>query len=90
MVLAIASGGAGHGHYVFARLLFPLPILAARFTGGSITLPLILAAFAQFPLYGYMIDWSVSTKRYLWSIVIVAVHLIAVGACFGGAVPNFS
>lgn len=32
--LAILSGGAGHGTYLFARLLFPYAMLLTRLTGG--------------------------------------------------------
>jgi hypothetical protein len=54
LLVAAISGGAGHGHYVFARLLFPIPMLLARLTGDTISLPSVALALAQFSLYGLL------------------------------------
>ena len=52
-VLAIASAGAGHGHYEFARLFFPYSMLLTRLAGDTITPPLMALALAEFPCTGW-------------------------------------
>src|SRR5215831_5989879 len=59
-LLAVASGGAGHGNYLFARVLFPYTMLLTRLT-ETVTLPLIVLGLAQFPLYGAVV--SLATSR---------------------------
>ena len=49
LLLAIGSGGAGHGDYFWAKVLFPFTLLSARVL-GSITGPFIALAIVQFPL----------------------------------------
>lgn len=92
VVLAVASGGAGHGHYSLARLFYPYTMLLTRLAGDSITPPLVALALAQFPLYGAAIGLASPRKRLLGTIVgtISTVHVMACCACFGGAIPNFS
>jgi hypothetical protein len=91
-ILAIVSGGAGHGHYEFARLLFPFTMLLTRVTEDKITIPLIVLALAQFPLYGASI--GICAARPWLAFVIGGVlfigHLIAAAFCFSGVIPNFS
>jgi hypothetical protein len=91
-VLAIASAGAGHGHYEFARLFFPYSMLLTRLTGHTITDPLIALALAQFPLYGVAVGLAVSKGRAWWcAVALLAVaHAIAVVLCFSGMIFNFS
>jgi hypothetical protein len=93
MFLAIASGGAGHGGYEFARLFFPYSMLLTLAAGDTITDPLIALAWAQFPVYGLVLAVaalsSMKTFRFA-SIGIGALHAIAAIACFSGAIPNFS
>jgi hypothetical protein len=86
----IASGGMGHGHYLTARALFPIPLLLARFNGGSVDGILIVAVLLQFPVYGAIIGWLRGFRRLVGSLAIVAVHFCAAAACFSGAVPSFS
>jgi len=68
-LLALGSAGAGHGDYVFAKLLFPafmLPPLGL----------LIWLALAQYPLYGWIIDWTRQRKQARRGTAIVAaLHL---------------
>lgn len=47
-------------------------------------------ALLQFPLYGGLLGWSRSHKSYGALIVLGFLHLAATGACFSGALPNFS
>lgn len=90
--LAIASAGAGHGHYEFARLFFPYSMLLTRLTGDTITPPLIVLALAQFPLYGLAVGLAAWKGRVAWFAVaiLVVAHAIAVALCFSGKIPNFS
>jgi|SRR5580698_6835202 hypothetical protein len=91
LILAIASGGAGHGHYEFARLFFPYTMLLTRFTGDAITLPLIILALAQFPLYGGIIGLCRGAIRAASAAILIFVaHAVAAAGCFSGAIPNFS
>jgi hypothetical protein len=82
--LAVASGGAGHGGYGFARLFFPYSMLLTLMANDRITNPLIAIAWAQFPVYGLLFAVaalnSMKTFRIV-SIVIGIVHLIAVIIC---------
>jgi hypothetical protein len=92
LALAVASAGAGHGDYSFARLLFPWTMLLTRAQGDVITRPLLTLALAQFPLYGALIGATLSSGR-TRTITIVAIglfHAIADAICFSGALPNFS
>jgi hypothetical protein len=92
MFLAAASGGAGHGRYVLARLLYPYSMLLTRLASDTISTPLIALALAQFPLYGAIIGLEFSRPRSRGTLVcaIVACHLLVAGACFSGLIPNFS
>jgi hypothetical protein len=90
-ILAIASGGLGHGHYEFARLFFPYTMLLTLFAGNTITLPLIALALAQFPIYGAIIGLSVQRRRVraIGAIMLIA-HALAAALCFSDLIPNFS
>lgn len=94
--LALLSSGAGHGHYEFARLFFPYTMLLTRLANDTITVPLIVLALVQFPLYGAVVGVAIS-KRPVARLVgcvavllIVVAHTTAVVKCFSGAIPNFS
>jgi hypothetical protein len=91
LFLAIVSAGAGHGHYEFARLFFPYTLLLTRLTGNTISLPLILLALAQFPLYGGLIGLCRDAKRAAFAALLIFVaHAAAAAVCFSGVIPNFS
>jgi hypothetical protein len=91
-MLAVQSGGAGHGCYEFAGLFFPYTMLLTRLTGDTITLPLIALALAQFPMYGAAIGMCARRRwvaiRVSWVLLIA--HAVAVVFCFSGLIPNFS
>jgi hypothetical protein len=93
MFLAVASSGAGHGGYEFAKLLFPYSMLLTLTTGNTITDPLIAMAWTQFPVYGLLLAGAALNSsralRYA-SIGIGTLHAIGVIACFSGLIPNFS
>ena len=87
---AIVSGGAGHGQYVAARALFPVPMVMTYYQGDRIGLLSISLALVQFPFYGGLIGWALARKAYVAIVAVVAIHLVAASLCFSGAVPNFS
>ncbi len=90
-MLAVASAGAGHGHYEAARALFPYTMLLTRLTGDTVVLPLIGLALVQFPLYGVALGLAAGKGRLaLTLLALLAAHSVAVAACFSGAIPNFS
>ncbi len=92
IILAILSGGAGHGDYAFARLLFPYTMLLTLAQGDTISLPLRVLALIQFPSYGAIAGFSVSISKNKWLIplILTVIHLVFVIACFSGVLPNFS
>jgi hypothetical protein len=87
---AIVSSGGGHGHYVAARALFPVPMLMTFYQGDRIGLLSISLALVQFPFYGGVVGWALARKAYVALVGLVAMHLVAAGLCFSGAVPNLS
>lgn len=90
LLLAIGSGGAGHGDYFYAKLLYPYTMLLAL-GEGTIWLPAILLAVFQFPLYGLI--YSLAAKRRkqaIAAIVLVIAHALAVILCLQLADPNYS
>ena len=92
LILAILSAGAGHGNYAFACLMFPYTMLLTPVADNRITLPLILIALFQFPLYGALIGWFWSSKEIaiVMAAVITILHVTSAWICFWGVLPNFS
>ena len=88
--LAVMSGGAGHGHYTFARLFFPFPMVLSALV-GSIELPFLGIAVIQFPLYGLILDTFRARGRFLsGALALTAFHLVFLLLCFTRIVSNFS
>lgn len=77
LFLAMLSGGAGHGNYVAAKALYPLPMLLAQWM-DVIATPSLVLALLQFPLYGFI------SGRFgpAGAIVSLIVHFIAIVLCF--------
>jgi len=86
---AIVSGGAGHGTYIAASVLFPFSMLLTRLE-GSIGLIGMAVGVLQFPLYGAVAGPAVAVRINSYFFPLTTVHLIAVLACFSGLLPNFS
>ena len=86
LILAVISGGAGHGHYEFARLLFPFTMLLTRLAENRITLPLVMIAFIQFPCYGAIVGGYASQRRKILVVsgLIFLAHAVAAATCFLG------
>lgn len=89
LFLAVASAGAGHGDYVLTRILFPFSMLMTLAEGriGAIGISL---ALLQYPLYGALIGFFMTTKLFRVIYALLAIHIIAVFACFSGVLVNFS
>ena len=84
--LALYSAGSGHGDYVLARLLYPVPMLATLLTDTTITGLSIGLAALQFPLYGAFVAGS---GRFRW-LGLGVFHGVATVAAFSGALASFS
>lgn len=86
---AMLSGGAGHGDYVAARLLFPVPMLLTLVEGEIGTL-VMFVGLVQFPVYGGLLGWAHARNRYLPVLAAGALHGVATIGCFAGLLPYFS
>jgi hypothetical protein len=82
LLLAIGSGGAGHGDYFHAKLLYPYMMLASL-VFDSLAIPFILLAVPQFPLYGALCGLAAAKGR-TWTVglAIIIMHALAVALCF--------
>ena len=89
LLLAIASGGAGHGDYGFARALFPVPMVIAGLADHIGPVSIALAAM-QLPAVGGLIGWSIAQRRAWPAITAVGAHLLAIAVAFSGWLSAFS
>lgn len=62
LTVAVFSMGAGHGTYMPAMGLFPFGMFGILWQ-DSISLPFILIAILQYPIYGFIIDKSFLARR---------------------------
>jgi hypothetical protein len=85
-LLALYSAGAGHGDYVLARLIYPIPMLATLLTNTTITGLSIGLAALQFPAYGAFVARG---GRFRW-LALGVIHGVAIIAAFSGALASFS
>jgi hypothetical protein len=79
IVATVVAAAGGHGNYVAAKILFPYSLALTRFT-EVITMPLIVLALAQYPLYALAL-WSLrgsSLGQRRWA-VLAAVHAAGIG-----------
>jgi hypothetical protein len=87
---AVASGGAGHGHYVAARLCFPFT-MASTYVFKTITIPFIVLAVLQYPIYGLLIGRATKEKKaraVAWTLG--ALHLALVAILFVAPSQSFA
>ncbi|MCT8000385.1 hypothetical protein NZL82_00665 [Sphingomonas sanguinis] len=89
ILAAVMSGGAGHGTYVAAHVLFPFSMLLTRFEGGIGPIA-IGAGLLEFPLYGALVGRAVVLKTDRVVFFAAAAHLVASLACFSGQICGFS
>lgn len=78
LLAGLASGGAGHGDNMWAKILFPYTMLSTIFF-HSITPVFIVVAFAQYPVYGFIL--SILNENKFVGIAIVAVHTVSAVLC---------
>lgn len=90
ILAAVASAGAGHGHYVAARALFPAPMLLGFLEGDRIGPFSLASGLLQFPVYGALLLLSVAHRNYRPAIAVAWLHLLAMIICFSGALSDFS
>lgn len=89
LLLGVGSGGAGHGDYRLAMILFPYTLLSVVIF-DSITAPFIILAIIQFPLYGIVLGQANEKGRLiLMSILLSVVHSVAATAMVLIANGNF-
>lgn len=90
LLLALASGGAGHGNYLWAKVVFPYTMLSTL-AFESITRPFIILAIIQFPLYGVALGLASRKHRFAhMAIALPVIHLLAVMILFLSGSENFS
>ena len=90
LLLGVGSAGAGHGDYRLAMMLFPYTMLST-FVFDSITVPFIVLAIVQFPLYGIALGYANQRGRFLRvAILLSVVHGLAWLAMSSLASINFS
>ena len=90
LLLGIGSGGGGHGEYLWAKILFPYTMLSASLF-GSITVPFILPAVAQFPLYGIGLGYAHGGGRIArLAIILLLAHAATAAVLFLLHDENFS
>jgi hypothetical protein len=67
-------------------------MLATLFSNDAISLPTLVVALIQFPLYGAIAGWGIARGGIGWAVAaaVVLVHVLAAIACFSGLIPNFS
>jgi hypothetical protein len=80
LAVAAVSGGVGHGNYTLAVALFPYAALAVVVLDHffNSTIPMILLATLQFPLYGTLISLSRGKvgDRIVF-VALLALHVVA-------------
>jgi hypothetical protein len=81
LFLGIASGGAGHGSYFLAKVLFPYTMLSVIFF-SSIAAPFILLAVIQIPFYGVLFGAANAKSNFLpLAGAVLVAHVLAAMAC---------
>ena len=79
---AAASANAGHGSYIAAIIFSPYTMLSALIF-DVISVPFIIFAVLQFPLYGAILGKAAERKRFERALsIILAAHALAASACF--------
>jgi hypothetical protein len=93
LYFSVVAMGGGHGGYLPAKLLFPLPMASVLFT--SVISPFaVVAAFLQFPAYGVCLFLGIQARRTVGvAITLVIFHVVSAALCLlllrGGDFPSF-
>lgn len=85
LLLALFSAGSGHGHWVSARALYPVPMLVTLLTDKTVTGLSVGLALVQFPAYGAFAAPGGSIR---WLALVLA-HGVATAAAFSGILAYF-
>ena len=89
LLLGAGSAGAGHGDYLWAKLLFPMTMVSAILF-KVITPPFILLAIVQYPAYGLILGRANSRGRLNHVLAaLTATHVLFVALCFAAPRGNF-
>jgi len=76
LFVAVLLMGGGHGWFEPAMFLFPLGTLNTIWQ-DHFSLPFIVLAFIQFPLYGFIVDKSKQHGKGQWMIfLILFLHIL--------------
>ena len=81
LAIAALSGGVGHGTYVPAVILFPFAALTVVALDHffNATIPMMIIAALQFPIYGLLISWAKRRSRSVMALaLILTLHVIVV------------
>jgi hypothetical protein len=90
LYIALTAGGAGHGTYMPAKILFPFCMLSVVF-GHSITTPFVSLAFLQFPLYGLILGAVFRSSRFRSVAISLSVlHIVVLIVVLKFSDPGFS
>jgi hypothetical protein len=80
-LLAIMSSGAGHGDYLWAKVVFPVSMLSSIATSEITPFAIIIAAL-QFPVYAFVLSIAKSGKKTLYvGLAILGLHISAAVLC---------
>jgi len=89
LLIALASAGAGHGDYFWAKIIYPYTMLSILIF-KSITVPFLLLAVVELPLYGVLLSIAWVRKRLgIAALILVTLHAAAALACFVVRPENF-
>ncbi len=89
VILAVESGGAGHGDYLWAKILFPYTMLSTIFTQSILT-PFLLLGIFQYLIYGLLVGLAEQNRKVRAFLFVLLTHLGSVGLCLFFVSKNFS
>ena len=79
---ATGFGLAEHSDHTIAEMFFPYAMIFMKLTNGTINLVLIILAVIQFPIYGFLIGYSIAKKTKNNIILLIPfLHMIFVIIC---------
>lgn len=81
IIFAISGGLVGHGDYVVARLIFPIPMLLVAMAPDYLTGSISLLYLLQFPIYGALLGMGTRLSVGILA-VLLAHHIFAAIASF--------
>jgi hypothetical protein len=87
LLLGLDSGGAGHGNYILAAILFPYTLLSTA-VSGTIKAAFVGVAVVQFPVYGVILAFAGGRRSFV-AMALACLHITAVALCFLLASDNF-